>query len=138
MKSSAIIHMARNGQDTFPRTVPLRVRLDFYLQIPMSQTLKWRQKAEKNLVRPTKKPDIDNLAKAVCDALNSTAWYDDSQLCELTVAKWWALEPGVRIVVEAMEMEEDEHGEVSADDTAEAEHGLRGVHERADGEGCEH
>lgn len=35
----------------------------------------------------TGKPDCDNIAKAVCDALNGVAWKDDSQVCELTVSK---------------------------------------------------
>jgi Holliday junction resolvase RusA-like endonuclease len=35
----------------------------------------------------TSKPDTDNLAKAVCDALNGVAWKDDSQVCRLTVTK---------------------------------------------------
>lgn len=36
------------------------------------------------------KPDADNLAKAVLDALTEIrAWLDDSQVCELTVHKYW-------------------------------------------------
>lgn len=36
------------------------------------------------------KPDADNLAKAVLDALtNIGVWIDDDQVCELTVRKYW-------------------------------------------------
>ena len=35
----------------------------------------------------TGKPDADNVAKAVCDALNGVAYRDDSQVWQLTVVK---------------------------------------------------
>lgn len=37
--------------------------------------------------KPTKKPDCDNIAKIVLDALNGVAYRDDSQIYELTVVK---------------------------------------------------
>lgn len=33
------------------------------------------------------KPDADNCAKAICDALNGIAWHDDGQVVELLVRK---------------------------------------------------
>jgi Holliday junction resolvase RusA-like endonuclease len=33
------------------------------------------------------KPDADNVAKALCDALNGIAWHDDGQVVELVVRK---------------------------------------------------
>lgn len=38
---------------------------------------------------PTLKPDADNIAKAVCDALNGIAYKDDKQIVSLTVLKVW-------------------------------------------------
>jgi Holliday junction resolvase RusA-like endonuclease len=35
----------------------------------------------------TKKPDIDNLFKAVADALSGLAWVDDKQICEAVLRK---------------------------------------------------
>lgn len=35
----------------------------------------------------TRRPDVDNLVKAVMDALNGLAWADDAQVCLLTVRK---------------------------------------------------
>jgi Holliday junction resolvase RusA-like endonuclease len=41
--------------------------------------------------RHTKKPDLDNLAKAVLDALTDiNFWRDDSQITKLTIQKEWA------------------------------------------------
>lgn len=36
------------------------------------------------------KPDVDNLAKAILDALNGIAYDDDSQIQNLTVSKRWS------------------------------------------------
>lgn len=38
--------------------------------------------------RHIKKPDADNILKAVLDALNKWAWFDDAQVCGATVEKW--------------------------------------------------
>lgn len=38
----------------------------------------------------TKKPDADNIAKAVCDALNGVAYPDDACIVSLTVDKYWS------------------------------------------------
>ncbi len=41
------------------------------------------------VARPfTRKPDADNIAKSVMDALNGMAWEDDAQVTELTVRKF--------------------------------------------------
>ena len=103
VKGTAMIDMYRAGLETFPPTVPLRVRIDFFLQVPMSKPLKWREKAIGRQTRPTKRPDLDNLEKAILDALNGTAWSDDSQIVELMSAKWWAMEPGARVIIETVE-----------------------------------
>lgn len=43
-------------------------------------------------VIPTKKPDIDNIAKIIMDGLNGTAYKDDKQICELRVTKEYVVE----------------------------------------------
>ena len=49
-------------------------------------------------IRPTKKPDTDNVAKSILDACNKIAYDDDSHVVELFVEKWYSDEP--RVVVE--------------------------------------
>lgn len=46
-----------------------------------------------------KKPDIDNIAKSVCDALNGVAYYDDAQISTLIVKKRYANEESVTVTV---------------------------------------
>jgi len=47
---------------------------------------------------PTGRPDWDNLAKTVCDALNGVAWKDDAQIARATVEKKYG-RPGWEITV---------------------------------------
>ena len=39
------------------------------------------------------KPDLDNIIKAVCDALNELAWEDDSQVAYITASKNYGASP---------------------------------------------
>lgn len=50
-----------------------------------------------NKIRPTKKPDNDNIAKICLDALNGIAYPDDSQIVGLYVNKYYSEEPRVEI-----------------------------------------
>ena len=45
----------------------------------------------------TGKPDIDNLLKAVFDALNELLWHDDSQITAVAADKVYGVEPGMTI-----------------------------------------
>ena len=48
------------------------------------------------------KPDLDNVAKGVLDALNGVAYVDDTQVVRLLVQKQYSLEP--RLVVTVKEL----------------------------------
>lgn len=51
--------------------------------------------------RHVKKPDADNVLKAILDGLNkANAWKDDCQVCIISMAKRYAEEPHVSIVME--------------------------------------
>ena len=60
-----------------------------YFEIPKSYTKGKRLAAEHNEILPTKKPDADNICKVVCDALNKTAYDDDTQIVALSIIKLW-------------------------------------------------
>ena len=49
------------------------------------------------MVFPTKKPDTDNIAKIVLDALNGLAYPDDKQVVDLQVFKTYDLEGYVEV-----------------------------------------
>ena len=46
---------------------------------------------------PTKKPDLDNVLKAVLDGLNGIAFVDDSQVVVVQIQKKYALTPSVAV-----------------------------------------
>ena len=50
-------------------------------------------------ILPTKKPDCDNIAKIICDALNGVAYDDDKQIVALKVTKIYSAEPRVLVWV---------------------------------------
>ena len=56
---------------------------------------------------PTKRPDADNIAKAILDALNGIAWKDDNQVVQLVVIKLWTTEhPKTDVSIERIDNEE--------------------------------
>lgn len=73
-----------------------------YFGIPKSASIKKRAEMLQNKIRPTKKPDTDNICKIVCDALNGVAYKDDSQIVETKVNKYYDTTP--RVVVEIKEI----------------------------------
>lgn len=77
---------------------PVAVRIDAVYGIPKSYSKKNRERALSGELAPTKKPDADNIAKVVCDALNGVAYVDDTQVVDLRVFKRFG-EPCVTISI---------------------------------------
>lgn len=66
-----------------PLTGPIKITMVFYMKRPKSHygTGKNSNRLKKNAPKiHTSKPDIDNLAKFVLDALNKVYWIDDAQV----------------------------------------------------------
>lgn len=58
-----------------------------YMSIPKNTSKVKTQAMLENKISPTKKPDIDNIAKSVLDALNKFAFKDDNQVSKIMVEK---------------------------------------------------
>jgi len=71
----------------FDDDAQLMVRIDAVFEMPKSASKKKQAQMLDGAVRPTKKPDCDNIAKTILDALNGIAYKDDSQVVQLTVYK---------------------------------------------------
>ena len=82
-----------------PLETPLAVYLYFRLPIPRSYPKKRQDACLNGSERPTKKPDIDNLAKSVLDGLNGVVWHDDSQIVSLHLTKVYARNPGIDLLI---------------------------------------
>ncbi len=56
---------------------------------------------------PVMKPDFDNIAKAIADALNGIAYDDDKQICCHTFQRVWSVTDGVAVCVAPMSFQEE-------------------------------
>ncbi len=77
----------------------LVVEITAYFPIPKSISKKKWELMASGKIRPTKKPDFDNIAKIYCDAMNEIIYKDDSQIVEGRSLKWYSDIPRVEIYV---------------------------------------
>lgn len=71
----------------------LAVRIEVIVAIPRSATRARRAAMLGGEIRPTSRPDLDNLIKTLLDALNGIAFSDDAAVAELHAARWYGEEP---------------------------------------------
>lgn len=90
-------HAAMKGMAPF--CGPLVLHLQINVQIPASWSKKRQKAAFDGDVKPTKKPDLDNIVKSLCDGMNGIAYVDDAQIVEMSVRKVYSETPGAHIVV---------------------------------------
>ncbi len=83
---------------------PLTVSMALDCQVPASWSAKKQRMALAGEIRPTTKPDMDNVVKAIFDGMNGVVWRDDVQVVGLTVAKQYALVPCVKVLVFEVEV----------------------------------
>jgi Holliday junction resolvase RusA-like endonuclease len=95
-----ISSVAMGGQPQIDGACSLRI--SFFMPIPKSWSLKKQLLAIAGEIKPTSKPDLDNLIKAVKDGINGVVWRDDSQVVELVAVKKYDQNP--RVEVEVVEL----------------------------------
>ncbi|MBM2884077.1 RusA family crossover junction endodeoxyribonuclease [Chromobacterium phragmitis] len=86
-----------------PLTGPADVSILMVLPIPTSWSKKKQAAALAGQVYPTKKPDADNVQKAIFDGMNGVVWVDDVQACDIVVRKRYGATPGVEVVVQEIQ-----------------------------------
>ena len=77
----------------------LDVRIIVYYGIPKSTSKKKRKMMLEHKIRPTKKPDWDNVGKIICDSLNMVAYHDDSSIVDAQVRKFYSENPRVDVTI---------------------------------------
>lgn len=86
----------------YPALVPLEcalsVEIKAFCGVPKSVSKRKRTQMESGELKPAKKPEPDNIAKVVLDALTGLAFKNDSQVTRLLVEKAYSERP--RVVVE--------------------------------------
>lgn len=83
---------------------PLRVSLWATLSIPKSAPAKRRAAMLADQIQPTKKPDFDNILKAIGDACNQVVFHDDSQITRMGESgKRYGAVPGLTVTIEEIQ-----------------------------------
>jgi Holliday junction resolvase RusA-like endonuclease len=72
-----------------PYEGPVEVVVWFFFAIPKSYSMAKRMDAANGRIRPTGRPDLDNLVKGVMDAVNGILWKDDSIVVALHTKKYY-------------------------------------------------
>lgn len=83
----------------------LVVEINIFKTPPQSiiKVKKNRIELENESLRPLTKPDVDNYAKGIKDALTGIIWTDDSKVVELVVRKFYSLNPRAEVKVKTLE-----------------------------------
>lgn len=86
-----------------PLETPLSVEIKAFFAPPKSWSKKKQDLALCGEIKPTVKPDCDNISKNLCDSLNGLAYKDDKQIIELKVSKSYAESEFVIIKIETID-----------------------------------
>lgn len=81
----------------YAKGVPLTATITAIYGVPKSDSVKKRQAKLCGILQPCGKPDADNIAKAILDALNGIAYHDDAQITSLHVNKRYGIAPCVKV-----------------------------------------
>lgn len=73
-------------------------------QVPASWSKKKQASALLQQIRPTTKPDIDNVEKAIFDGCNGVVWRDDVCVVSVHKEKRYGSTPGVQVIITPAEV----------------------------------
>lgn len=99
---AAAAHKAMQGLP--PLTVPVALEIEIGLEVPASWSAKKRLACYALNVGATKKPDMDNIEKAVIDGMNAIVFDDDARVVRKFTQKQYAERPGVTVRVRLLAM----------------------------------
>lgn len=89
----------------------LDMRIFAYYGIPKSTSKKKRKLMLDGVIRPTKKPDMDNVVKVIADSLNNVAYKDDTQIVDAMVRKFYSDTPRVVVSIVSIAKEDEQYEE---------------------------
>lgn len=89
--------VAACGQPVLPG--PVELHMYVRIPVPASWSKKKRAAALAWELFPTGKPDLDNVAKLLADALNGILWRDDSQIVRMVLSKRYGVEAETSVQV---------------------------------------
>ena len=84
-----------------PIQEPIKLSVDIYIVPPKKYHTKPKQALiASGELRPTTKPDLDNLVKGIKDGCSQIIWHDDAQIVEMVVRKFYDMTPRAEVTVE--------------------------------------
>jgi len=90
--------IAMRGRGPMDGALALDLRAVF--EIPASWSQRKKDRALLGEIRPTVKPDMDNIIKGICDAMNKIVYGDDAQIVDYSgCKKVYGLQPLVVVTV---------------------------------------
>ncbi len=96
--------LASQNRPHTPIEGPVELKLLIYRPLLKSMSKKKKAAAVAGALRPIKKPDVDNVAKGIMDAMTGIIWADDKQVVGLQVSKYYSEQP--RVEVQVIELDE--------------------------------
>ena len=88
------------GNARFDDNSALEMSVTAYYSIAKSTSAKKREEMMRGNIRPTKKPDVDNVLKIIADSLNGVAYRDDSQIASADIRKLYGYTPKVEVTIQ--------------------------------------
>lgn len=82
----------------------LQVNIQAFYPIPKAFSKAKRIAVNNGILRPTSKPDCDNIVKVVLDALNGVAYYDDKQVVSVSCNKYYGERGYLHITIEELKV----------------------------------
>ena len=92
-----VVYQQASDGFQFADDAMLTMVITAHYSIPKSASKKKALMMVSEKIKPTKKPDIDNIVKVIADALNKIAYRDDSQIVRCTVEKRYSHKPRVEV-----------------------------------------
>ena len=92
---------AMGDRPPFDEAVTIEMRAIY--PIPASWSERKRQKALVGEIKPTTKPDLDNVAKCWNDAMNGVVYTDDACVVIMMLEKRYGPEPLVTVTIKAVQ-----------------------------------
>ena len=103
VKAAALRNMPQK-----PLSGELEVEVHVYKETLKSFSKAKKIDAEARILRPITKPDADNYAKGILDALKGIVWEDDGQVVDLIARKYYSMEPRAEVFVRQLSSQQEE------------------------------
>ena len=96
------IYALQVGHKRFPDDAEILLEVIACFAVPKSASKTKRELMLNGGILPRKKPDYDNIAKIITDALNGVAYKDDSQIVWANIRKLYAETPRVYVMMQSI------------------------------------